>query len=90
MKRTIEIDVPITPRELAEAFCDMMADEQEQFLAQVYDIAKTWPGAGWCRQSCSIVQCATPYAIETIRTLASHLPKEDVEWIVAASQDGSS
>lgn len=81
----VEIDIPITPQQLAEAFCDMMADEQSDFFAHFWQIAKGWPGAGWCFQSCSIVACKDNDAIQAIRTFASHLPKDDVEWIVAAS-----
>jgi len=85
MKR--EIEITLTPQELAEAFCAMFGDEQAAFFAHINRIAKNWPGAGWYQQSCVIIASATPYAIKAIRTLASHLPKEDVEWIVAASGD---
>lgn len=85
MKHTVEIDIPITPRQLAEEFCDMLSDDQEAFFVQVGEIAKGWPGAGWCQQSCAILNMASPDARDVVRTLASHLPKEDVDWIVAAS-----
>lgn len=88
MKRMIEIDVPISPSELAEEFCDMDGDEQAEFFGAVWRIAKGWTGAGWCQQSCNIVGCSDRDAIEAIRTLASHLSAEHVEWIVAASKDG--
>jgi len=35
MKRTVEIDVTPTPRELAEAWCGMDADEQALFFNAV-------------------------------------------------------
>lgn len=88
--RTFEID-KLTPEELADAFCEMWAEEQASFFAAVWRRAKAWPGAGWCQQSCSILQSAANHSerdtFEMIRTLASHLPADDVAWIATASAD---
>jgi hypothetical protein len=87
IKRTHTVDVEITPRELAEAFCDMIDAEQAQFFSHVWDIAKSWPGAGWCQQSCSIISATDMNARAAISTLASHLP--DIACItVVGSADG--
>ena len=75
MLRTIEIQ-NITPQELANEFCNMFADDQAKFFSAVYALAKTWPGAGWCQQSCSIIASADQNAIDAIETLASHLPDD--------------
>lgn len=87
MKRTIEIDVPVSPTELAEAFCEMDSEEQAEFFAEVWRLALNWGGAGWCQQSHSIIAMSGPKSRDAIRTLASHMPAEDIEWIVAASKD---
>lgn len=84
--RTITLDDP-TPAELAQAFCDLDGDDQAAFLSAVWRIAKDWPGAGWCQQSHAIAQAADSDAREAIRTLASHLPAEDLAWIAAAGAD---
>lgn len=84
MLRTFEITA-ITPNELADEFCQKFSSDQAEFFSRIWMIAKTWPGSGWCGQAASIIECADNDAIQAIRTLASHLPKEDVEWIVAAS-----
>ncbi len=89
MKKTFEIDVAITPQELAEAFCSMYADEQSAFFDAVYNITRKWPGAGWCQQSCGIMDHIGINGRDAIRTLASHLPKEDIDYIIAASEDGA-
>lgn len=75
MLRTIEIQ-NITPQELADEFCNMPADDQAKFFSTVYAIARTWPGAGWCQQSCSIIGCSDRDALDAIETLASHLPDD--------------
>lgn len=84
--RTITLDDP-TPEELAKAFCDFDNGDQAAFLSAIWQITKAWPGAGWCQQSCSIVEVADNDAIQTIRTLASHLPADDLAWIAAAGAD---
>lgn len=88
IKQTIDIDVEITAHELAEAFCAMDAGEQAQFFAQVWSIAKGWPGAGWCQQSCSIIGESDADTRAAIVTLATHLPAGDIAYIVAAAADG--
>lgn len=83
IERTIKID-KITPEELAKEFCDMFADEQARFFARVWNIAKDWPGSGWCGQSYAIIkeaERAEPglcpnHALSAIETLASHLPDD--------------
>ena len=72
--RTIEVN-DLTPGELATLFADMNGDQQAQFFATVWDIAKAWPGAGWCQQSYDIVRFAdaNPGARDAIATLAAHL-----------------
>lgn len=84
--RTFEIK-DITPEELATVFCQMWAEEQAAFFTAVWSEAKRWPGAGWCQQSCSIVQATNSDAREAIRTLASHLPADDLAYIAAAGAD---
>lgn len=72
VKRTFAID-DLTPEELAALFCDLFADQQARFFTEVWRIAKEWPGAGWCQQSCEIVKQADPDALGAIKTLAAHL-----------------
>lgn len=67
--RTITIK-DITPAELAAIFCGMFADEQAAFFSEIGRIAATWPGAGWCQQSCSISENLDKRATETIAKLA--------------------
>lgn len=84
--RTIQIN-DLTPDELAMLFTEMDSEDQARFFATVWTLAKDWPGAGWCQQSCSIVQASNSDAREAIRTLASHLPADDLAWIAAAGAD---
>ena len=51
--RQITLD-DITPEELATVFAGMWAEEQAAFFAKVWQIARNWPGAGWCHQ-CSAI-----------------------------------
>jgi hypothetical protein len=84
--RTVKLD-DLTPAELAQAFCDMGCRDQAAFFEKVWEIGLTWHGAGWCQQSCAIVEASDSDAREAIRTLASHLPAEDLAWIAAAGAD---
>lgn len=84
--RTIQIN-DLTPDELAMLFTEMDSEDQARFFATVWTLAKDWPGAGWCQQSCGIVQASNSDAREAIRTLASHLPADDLAWIAAAGAD---
>lgn len=77
----------LTPQELAELFADMGSEQQVEFFSEVWQIAKRWPGAGWCQQSSAIARDADNNAIQAIRTLASHLPADDLAWIAAAGAD---
>lgn len=67
--RTLTI-ADITPAELAKVFAAMFADEQAAFFSEVGRIAATWPGAGWCQQSCAISENLDKRATETILKLA--------------------
>ncbi|MET0364875.1 MAG: hypothetical protein ABW169_09480 [Sphingobium sp.] len=78
VSRTIEL-TDITPTELATMFCEMDAERQAWFFACIWRIAKDWPGAGWCQQSCSIVQAGSVDTLSAIETLASHLPTATLE-----------
>lgn len=75
--RTIEVG-DITPEELASLFTDMVGYGQAKFFAEIWRIARDWPGAGWCQQSYDIVKNAElcPGAREAISTLAAHLEEE--------------
>ena len=80
--RTYTVDVAITPQELAAAFCEMDSNEQAEFFAEIWQIAKAWPGAGWCQQSCDIIRCLEHDGLEAVRTLASHLPADTLRTLV--------
>ena len=77
MTFTTTIDVEITPKELAAAFCEMLDDQQAEFFAEVWQIARGWPGAGWCQQSCSIASKLDDAGRECIKVLASHANYEE-------------
>ena len=81
--RTITFD-DLTPEELAELFAEMDGQQQSDFFSAVWSLAKKWPGAGWCQQSYTIARLADNDAIQAIRTLASHLPADDLAWIAEA------
>lgn len=42
IERKIDIEVEITPKELAEEFCNMDADQQAIFLNSIYDNFREW------------------------------------------------
>lgn len=69
IKRTIVLN-DLSAAELATLFCNLYADEQATFFSEVGKIAATWPGAGWCQQSCGISQHLDKQATETILKLA--------------------
>lgn len=75
LTRTFEID-DITPQEMARVFAHYFDDQQAAFFEEVGRIAKDWPGAGWCMQSCSIARELSPLGRETILTLAGHAQPE--------------
>ena len=68
LPRTFEIG-DITPEELATIFCEMDGEQQARFFSTVGKIAATWPGAGWCVQSCAISEYLDKSATETILKL---------------------
>lgn len=74
VSRTIELS--LTPFELATLFADMDSEKQAWFFACIWRIAKDWPGAGWCQQSCDIIRIGSVDTVSAIETLASHLPAE--------------
>lgn len=77
--RTEEVTISLTIEEIAQAFAGMFGDEQAKFFAIVHEIAKPWPGAGWCQQSYDIAKNLTYEGREVIRTLASHaLDRDDI------------
>lgn len=69
IRRTFEIG-DITPEELATIFCEMDGEQQARFFSAVGKIAATWPGAGWCQQSCAISEHLDKSATETILKLS--------------------
>lgn len=71
LTRTIALD-DITPQECASIFAHYSDLEQAAFFAEVGSIARSWPGAGWCQQSCSIAARLDDLGRETIATLAGH------------------
>lgn len=76
-----EIEVRLTPSELAELFCAMCGDEQAEFFDRVGAISADWPATGWCLQACDIVSHLTPTGRATVATLAGHLETTPGDWI---------
>lgn len=74
--RTIQIN-DLTPEELAHLFTEMDANQQAEFFAAIWRIAKDWNGAGWCMQSCYIVERLDKDGRDALETLAAHLRPED-------------
>ena len=70
--RTIEIN-DLTPAELAQIFTGMCGNQQAEFFAAIRPIAATWPGAGWCQQSCDIVTHLNSDGRFVVETLAGHM-----------------
>lgn len=70
--RTIEFN-DISPAELAETFCYMNSAQQAEFFSRISAIAATWPGAGWCQQSCAIAGDIDYKGREVIEKLAEHV-----------------
>jgi len=75
-QRNVTIDVPITPQEMAAAFCEMGDQEQADFFAAIKPITDEWPGAGLCAQSNWINARLNADGRFVLETLASHLPAE--------------
>jgi hypothetical protein len=73
--RTIQID-DLTPQELAALFAGMSNRQQAEVFSEIWRIAKEWPGAGWCRQSCDIVDVLDKDGRDALETLAAHLLPE--------------
>ncbi len=72
VSRTIELN-DLTPSEIAKLFCDLHGDDQADFFKHVWLIAKTWPGAGWCQQSCDIASHLNADGRDAITTLYGHV-----------------
>lgn len=73
MSVTRTIELSLTPDELAELFCGLTGDRQAEFFAHIHEIAKAWPGAGWCQQSYDIAKNSSPEADEVIVKMAEHV-----------------
>ncbi|MCW1431358.1 hypothetical protein [Novosphingobium sp. JCM 18896] len=73
MAVTRTIEIKLGPDELAELFCELTGDRQALFFANIHDIAKDWPGAGWCQQSCDIARHIEQDGREVITKLAEHV-----------------
>ena len=78
VSRIIHLD-DLNPGELADLFCEMDDHQQAEFFEAIHRIAKDWPGAGWCQQSCSIAGKLSDEGREAIRTLAGHALPELAE-----------
>jgi hypothetical protein len=70
--RTVAID-DLSPQELAVLFCNLVSGDQAQFFSAIWSVAKAWPGAGWCQQSCAIEQALDRDGREAIKVLAAHV-----------------
>jgi hypothetical protein len=42
MKKTVEVEIEVSPKELATVFCEMNANEQAEFFNQVALISDSW------------------------------------------------
>lgn len=75
--RTIQIN-DLTPGELADLFTEFDGHGQAQFFARIWEVAKEWPGAGWCQQSYDIARHAdeNPGCRDAVTTLAAHFQGE--------------
>jgi len=69
--RTVEVN-DLTPQELAYLFTEFGSDDQAAFFSAVWNIAKAWPGAGWCMQALGICEEADSDARSAIKSLADH------------------
>ena len=69
--RRVAID-DLTPQELAAIFTELGSDDQAAFFSAIWNIAKAWPGAGWCMQSLAICEQADTDARSAIKTLTDH------------------
>lgn len=72
---TIEkkIRINLTPRELAQEFCDMTDFDQAMFFAAIKGLSDGWPNSGWCGQAHHIVRHANDDARSVLGALADHL-----------------
>ena len=51
-----KVDIELTPRMLAEAFCDLYDDQQAEFFAHCKQISDDWKNGGIYGQALSIVR----------------------------------
>lgn len=74
VSRTITLD-DLTAEEVAELFCGFDSSTQARFFNHVTEIARAWPGAGWCQQAYAIVASddLTEAGRRAIASLADHL-----------------
>ena len=73
--RALEKEI-VTPRAIAELFCDLDDEKQAQFFIECGEIMKTWKGGGRPLQACLIgshlrtCACSTFEARELVREIA--------------------
>ncbi len=70
--RSITIE-DIEASEVAHLFCEMGSEEQAEVFRHIGEIAKGWPGAGWCQQSYAIANNLEPGGRAVITKLAEHV-----------------
>jgi hypothetical protein len=78
----LALDVKLTPKQLAEAFCEMNDEDQAQFFIECAAIAATWkvdpremsggPGMQWwsAGRHLATCDCSTHEAREMVRDIA--------------------
>lgn len=72
----LTVDIKLTPRELAQAFCDMDDEAQAQFFIDAADIASGWKGAladwQWHTVGKHLLrcECSTDLAREMVTSIA--------------------
>lgn len=57
LKQNLDIEVKVTPNQLADLFCSMDDREQANFFNCVYDISQTWPSCNFDMQMLSVSRC---------------------------------
>lgn len=74
----LPVDIRLTPRQIAEAFCELNDEQQAQVFIEAADIAKLWKGSmdpGWqwwsVGRHLSTCACSTDDARELVRAIAN-------------------